>query len=386
MKCKALTNQIVITDVAGTRAGLIKPCCSFHADSNNAIKEEVRQNLSIFNVGIESARDELAKIDLDTKPSSCNRCFNEERNGVTSLRQYHNNAFSGNGKLESLELSMDGVCNMSCITCDTKHSSTWLKKDNLEEYRQIDKSRFNPNPSHALYTKNLKKELADIDLSNLKFLRLGGGEPFFSKNSTDFFQNIKNKEDIKLFFNTNGSIYPSKKIIECLKQYKKVQIDLSIDAFGKLGEFIRPGVSWSIIESNLEKFQELSLRYPQIETAIHSTITSLNINTWDQLMTYCTERNMRFTYTMAHSPNYLSLIMIPLRFRKMFFYSQRWTNDSKYKAMCYYPEIPIGTHRSKLYRQMIRFIDLTGNDFGIKLEEANEEIYDIIQSMDVTYW
>ena len=56
----------------------------------------------------------------------------------------------------------------------------------------------------------------------------------------------------KLEFNTNGSIFPKKDILELLLKAKSVELEFSIDAVGELAEVTRYGVSGKQLNKQLK--------------------------------------------------------------------------------------------------------------------------------------
>jgi len=361
MECKALQNQIVINNVGGSRNGLIKPCCSFN------IFDPVSED-NIYNLSIDEARDKLNAINLNTKPESCKRCFIEEDLGIESNRLLYNNQFTGGQKIESLQVAMDGVCNMACITCRPALSSTWNKIAKTSTIAQNEFYKFT-NDGNKKYIETIKKRLDATDLSNLKYVRIGGGEPLYSKNSIDFITNLKNKQNITLFVTTNGSIYPDQKLLDCFKEFNKVIIDFSIDGLDRLGSFMRQEVKWEVINSNIEKF--LNFRdHNNIELTTHGTITAINFNVLDDIVEYSNERNMSSTFTLLHRPSYLYVALLPLNFRKMVFSTFKHQRE-KFRSISNMPQ----QDGIKKLHEYILYIE---SQFGTKLKDANEEVYDII--------
>ena len=56
---------------------------------------------------------------------------------------------------------------------------------------------------------------------------------------------------------TNGTIFNASFMNKMIKNFKRVSINLSIDGVGKHFDYIRHGVSWSTVKSNLDSFFDL---------------------------------------------------------------------------------------------------------------------------------
>ena len=88
-----------------------------------------------------------------------------------------------------------------------------------------------PRNSQAIKTKTkiLKNvnNLDDLDLSELKFLKLIGGEPFINDKYIDILKKI-NLENLELALITNNSVFP-KRWIEHILKVNQLSLRISID-------------------------------------------------------------------------------------------------------------------------------------------------------------
>ena len=62
-----------------------------------------------------------------------------------------------------------------------------------------------------------------------------------------------------LQINTNATIFPKPKIMDILKQFRKVDLRLSNESVGELSEYIRNGSKWEDFETNTHKWLEASV-------------------------------------------------------------------------------------------------------------------------------
>jgi sulfatase maturation enzyme AslB (radical SAM superfamily) len=69
--------------------------------------------------------------------------------------------------------------------------------------------------------------------------------------------------------------------MELFKKCQSIEVNLSIDAYGDLNDFLRKGSTWAEVEKNLKWFYD---NFEKIR--IHSTITAYNVNCYDQLIDY----------------------------------------------------------------------------------------------------
>jgi MoaA/NifB/PqqE/SkfB family radical SAM enzyme len=192
-----------------------------------------------------------------TLPVECNRsCVDLENIGVLAtdritydgpidINLVKENKFN----LLKIELSVDNICNLACVTCNSFHSNRWKaenKRMNIEDSIDI-----------KYLDVNLFKDVAIW--KNIQELTLYGGEPFYSKNTVNLINwlmenNLGN--NIDLVFYTNGTIVPDN-LIEMAAKFKRIYYSVSIDATHERFEILRWPAKWSTVESNFKKLQSL---------------------------------------------------------------------------------------------------------------------------------
>jgi len=207
---------------------------------------------------------------------------------------------------------------MMCRICGPYHSSKWSGAPTvLDKLHQLDENLHTPhnNLSTTEYQQNFSKILNNSDLKDLKLINIVGGEPFYSKNFEPLIDKLDNDvdlENLEFAISTNGSIFPSDKIINKLLKMKKLDIRLSIDAVGDLASVIRHGVAWEIVEQNIIKWRELrNNNYDKINLQIHCTLSLLNVNALQELTDFCDTHNINFSCAILTFPAYLSIYQLP---------------------------------------------------------------------------
>lgn len=279
MKCNKMYNHLSFYNPDGS----VTPCC--HFDKKN-------WNSYIPNIKYFEWYDMRERMEEGWIPE-CHICENQEKIGVESMRQ---NAKGGTDNIEGIELSLDYTCNFMCRICSPALSTAWRKYDE-------DWERFGGHfwqPKHDYTSLDFVKTL---DLSHLKTVRLVGGEPFLSNQLEEFLELLP---ECEIIINTNGSIFPNKKIQDRLSKFK-VQMEISIDAIGDLAECIRYGTKWKMVENNIQK------HFDTWETYIHTTISVLNVNRINEIYDRWEHRCMMNNLT---HPNFLRPEQIPLEYRQ----------------------------------------------------------------------
>ena len=246
----------------------IRPCCMFYP----TIYREQYTKLNDIFVGYEnkSLRDRMLNGE---KIEGCNKCYIDESIGKKSYRQTFNERYLNeenvqNTKIRELELALGNKCNLKCVTCNSYYSSAWDNEDVLLKNILPRKKVIDKNIEH------IDEKFLDFDTSQLKQIKILGGEPFLYDEYISFFEKL-NHENIVLFLVTNNTMFPNDKWINNIKKFKHVKLNLSLDGVDEVGEFVRYGMKMKRYLKNLNKWKSLKLE--NIEIIPHLVIHSLNI-------------------------------------------------------------------------------------------------------------
>jgi len=304
--CPVVWSHLVITN-----QGNIHPCCIQTDVVGNVIDHQV---IDVFyNDKMQNLRHDL--LDGIQAPG-CDQCWKTEKEGsILSYRQRHLNAHSkdfytnwiDDPKILSLDLNAGNVCNFKCRICNTVKSS-------LHADEQL---KHTNDPSRIIQIKNntAKGKWADTELFSLQLesllpqltnLDLYGGEPFLLKQLPRILQtaiDLDVAKNIRLHFNSNGSIFPEK-LIPLFEQFREVDIALSIDNVGKRFELERGG-NWTEIEKNITEF--MSLQKHNFRTYLFPTINIQNVLYVDELIDWANQTGIKATYNLLSNPWYFNI-------------------------------------------------------------------------------
>lgn len=202
--------------------------------------------------------------------NNCEVCILNEKSGVISRRQSTNSFTKDNNlsldKIQSIGLRYGTLCNLKCMICDVSRSSSW--------YNDTIKLGKNVRPKYK-YNKNIIPSLEvvfqDIDLSQIRYVSFHGGEPLIQPYPIEFLKKV-DRQNINVVFNTNGSVFPNKELLNLLNECKKVQFLLSIDDVGDRFDLLRFPNKWKVVLENIKKFKQT-----KHELKITNCISSLNV-------------------------------------------------------------------------------------------------------------
>jgi len=371
-----------------TGDGKISPCCQyidnrFH-DNQKYYEIKTLDNTNDLNSVLRSDLWKNIRKDLDvgTKINGCRICWKTESTGNSSKRNWANKLFNDDKIiLEDLELSLDHTCNMMCRVCRPEQSSVWnAANDVVEKFYNMRPHVYSLNKYVSSYPKKIKKVLDKTDLSHIKNIRLVGGEPFFSKNIDWLINKLYTTADVnELWFaiNTNGSVFPKKNVLDKLKQFKKISIDLSIDAIGDLANCIRHGVDWDVVYKNIIKWKDFSEEYKNVKVSIHSTISILNCNKMQEVVDFCETNNLNFSFHKVTDPDFYDLCQLPEEKRNNWKVETNFLDNKMLKELnnCLTKSVPVKNNLYDLESALL----ILDNHFKIAFEKINPEIWNLIQ-------
>jgi len=176
----------------------------------------------------------------------CQVCISQEKAGAQSMRQ---GLLITHGKptfepsVQYLDINIDYACNLACVTCGPESSTTWRNElgiKNILIRSKIDQF--------------LETKLEPLDLSELKEIKIWGGEPFLTNTHMQLLEYVTRRTDaskIKLMYNTNGTRLIDDYTKKLIEKFKFCRISFSIDAVNEQFEYLRYPAKWKEVENNL---------------------------------------------------------------------------------------------------------------------------------------
>ncbi len=266
------------------------------------------------------------------KPSTCNRCWDEEAAGRTSkrinsrirLKNYYpivdwNN--TNPDQLWFIDLKLGNICNLKCRICGSWSSSKWAKEEIDYEANRFSVAKIMgyDRKQHAAY-KFLQdgswprdndlfwdnmKEL----LPNVKYFEFTGGEPFLIEEHFKLLRYAVEQEysnRIDIHYNTNGTVYPSEDEVALWRKFNRVEIAVSIDNVGERFEYERFGAVWGEVQENIKRFNQL--RTDKITTQVCMTINIQNVYYLPELCAWLDTQEFDYVYfNMLHDPDVMCI-------------------------------------------------------------------------------
>lgn len=294
---------------------VLKPCCRFQVNHTSDLKVNLD---SIQEHGSDAMNEpywtQLRKDMLDgVKRKECSKCHVQEETKIDdrgSMRQFLSNRYSlvinketateKFDKVRYIEMSVDNICNLQCKMCDSKFSSKLQLRD-----------KFLGNKTHKKLEPSFKK-FDNIDLSELTYVKILGGEPFMSPNFVKFIDYISsrgNPANIFIEIATNGTKIPNKDVVKKLNRFRHLHLIVSLDSFNKSNDYQRFGSSY------LETFKHV-LEYEKIfkskSIKFHCVVSVLTANSLANTFSIISDKhNYYMSVDFVRYPEHLSLLYAP---------------------------------------------------------------------------
>jgi MoaA/NifB/PqqE/SkfB family radical SAM enzyme len=302
----------------------VTPCCvsPFSDSFGNASKQNF---LDIWNgPKFKLLRQQMLEGVL---PETCRHCYKIEEAGFPSLRTQMNKKFSADTeelkknanpdgtaevKLKALDIRFSNMCNFKCRGCGSELSHSWYED-------HVALKRTSPDAPKLRRIKvdspNFWNEFPNM-INDLEYIYFGGGEPLITKEHFDLLRLLidRKQTNINLFYNTNLSAlnYEGKNLVELWKQFRWVDIAVSLDDIEHRAEYFRHGTDWATVTGNMKKIRDLD---DKIKTYINCTVSNMNVYYLPEFFEYVMRENLTNTGTvminLLQSPPELSVTALP---------------------------------------------------------------------------
>jgi len=302
---------------AGTNAdGNLRACCQMIYDDetmpfgsvtkNNGKPVTGKDNIARYRnaPGWKELRKKFLKGE---RPDVCKLCWDEEKNGINSRREYSLNVFpellekailntkpDGTIKhddfpIEWRDLRFGNKCNLKCRSCGPTDSDQWYsdwvklgkglsyetQQNGTVEIKEIAEGRYVVDDTYNWYEDSkLWSHIVD-NLDTAKRFYFTGGEPTINRKHKELLKIMIDKgiaKDITVEYNTNMSGVPDH-VFGLWENFKQVNLGMSIDGIYEHFEYIRHPGKWRAAERNMRRVD----RDPRLENSQACVTLTLSI-------------------------------------------------------------------------------------------------------------
>ena len=235
--------------------------------------------------------------------TTCQRCYQQEQNGLMSMRdtkneEYYRNNTSADGSVTGqpghVELHFGNVCNLTCKMCSQMFSTSigkelikmgeqdpdflrWVKKqggvvNNWTAELDVTYDWFKNN--------KIKKEVFESVSKNVSGLSIVGGEPTAVKEFYELLEYCDTKgtlsgKSVTLITNLTNT---NKNLTKWLEHTRQFVVYCSIDGLLERNEYIRYPTDWSKVLRSLDFYKDIIQKHPDAGMHFGPAIQLLNID------------------------------------------------------------------------------------------------------------
>jgi radical SAM protein with 4Fe4S-binding SPASM domain len=260
--------------------GTIRPCCKFRSDLfPNWPTFNINDSISNY-LNSDALKNLQNQFSNNIKPDACVRCWKDESAGFKSKRQIDLERWGKTDKeIKFLTLPLGNHCNLKCRICGPSNSTSWIK-----EWYDLTGTKVPVQSWHKNI--NIINELIEISKNCLE-INFHGGEPFLLDNTEHTLMirelsKSSSAQNIRIHYNSNASVMPSDNLWEYWAKFKEVEVQLSIDDFGKRFEYNRYPASWEEVKKNLLLYKEKTNEFDNFQIAISTTVSVFTVYYLDE--------------------------------------------------------------------------------------------------------
>lgn len=362
------------------------------------------------------------------KPESCRLCWEREAAGGASRRLLSNAAYrqlggrlpvedlhregAGNGyRLERRPdwfiLELGNVCDLKCRSCSPLSSSriaadplhaAWTASGPAAASETPPAGQ--PRPRLRLAPEGRTAWFEDVDAmadmiaggaGDNALLSLMGGEPFLIDRTWRLLRALVARglaPRLLVGLATNGQ-HRSAHLEELAPRFRGFNLSLSIDAHGKLYEYLRHGASWQRLVDNLRWFRQV----PSLDLSVVPTLQNGNALDMVTLLRFLDEHELRLAYNEVTRPARLRPANLPPSVRRIAARRLRAYLDTECKpanlavvrAYCEVLEEPGDGFDAGLFGEFMTFTNDLDAGRGESLREAAPELVALVRAAGVEW-
>jgi len=298
--------------------GLVRPCCEYPTEKAYGNMHEKSLSDILSGEKAKLLKDEM-KSGFGSK--NCQYCYDIEATGSESkrtqnLKKYKMPADGVATTIKYLDIRFSNLCNLTCRTCMPSASTSWYQDAML-----LSRGKFE-DVGVVKPTANDQDLFAQLEnhFETLEEVYFAGGEPLLEPNHYQFLEILleKKRTDIRLLYTTNFSTlrFKTKKITDYWNQFKTVNVNLSLDDFGKRGEYIRRGLRYSSFIENLKMLRKES---PHVKISIATAVSLLNVFSLPEFLIHLKDElqfnSRQITFDFVFDPDLYCIKALPLHLK-----------------------------------------------------------------------
>jgi pyruvate-formate lyase-activating enzyme len=278
----------------------------------------------------------------DQQWNHCARCWHEEKVSDTSRRHRSNqksviftkqnfaesyqqspgfekfehsrsNAGAYDGMPIDLHIDLGNYCNLACKMCNPSASSRIASQ--YRQWNMISAVSQDWTADPEVWNR-FREEL--VSISKLKNIHFMGGETIIQPRFHDLVDFLidHGRTDVCMSFVTNGTSF-DKKIIEKLKRFPRVGLEISIETLDTLNEYTRQGTDNSMVLANIENYIN-ECNGTTITVTLRPAPGLLTVRSYWQVIELALQKGLLIKSNLCTDPDFLDITVVPKHTRDQY--------------------------------------------------------------------
>ena len=146
-----------------------------------------------------------------------------------------------------------------------------------------------------------------LTIPKLKNIHFMGGETLLTNRFENFvdFMILHKRFDLNFSFVTNGTTFNTK-LLEKLKQFDRIGIEVSIETTSEHNSYVRQGTNTAEVLDNIQRYKQL-----EFDITIRPTIGALTVGYYHTLLDYCLEQQIIIKGLIINTPTWMQVSVLP---------------------------------------------------------------------------
>ncbi len=392
--------------VATDTTGDVVPCCVYSG-------KIVKADGTPYNLGVDTLSDirqSKSLLEIQNKMRSgeklagCANCYQTEENGGISYRLSASSKHKFENKLTHTDIRFGNTCNLACRSCHPNASSSLAREVTRLQGKGYDLDNYKfIAPKHKWYLTDTFNENINELLTTVNYVYLTGGESTLLKKNIYILERLiemGRANEVNIEVSSNIALY-NVKFFEMLPKFKNVLIQISLDGYGPLNDYIRYPSKWSSITENIERLLLLSENIFLVAVPV---IQIYNLNRLTELYEYLETINRKLQRQAIYlsgidlqSPSHLDILYLPKSFKMECYERLATWKEKKMTSDSIGIDHILQSIKAKSLQEVdyidklsefVKFTSILDKNRNMMLEQYNPELYTLLREIEIdsSFW
>ena len=233
--------------------------------------------------------------------------------GFEKFEHSRSNAGAYDGMPIDLHIDLGNYCNLACKMCNPSASSRIASQHRQWNMISAVSQDWTADPE---VWNRFREEL--VSISKLKNIHFMGGETIIQPRFHDLVDFLidHGRTDVCMSFVTNGTSF-DKNLMEKLKRFPRVGLEISIETLDTLNEYTRQGTDNSMVLANIENYIN-ECNGTTITVTLRPAPGLLTVRSYWQVIELALQKGLLIKSNLCTDPDFLDITVVPKNIRDQY--------------------------------------------------------------------